>query len=238
MKGLKQDSKLTWNQFCAEFGIKNQSAINLKAKELLKISDIPHTLSRDSETGIDYAHYTGPTLYRSKPKNSTPDISSDSNIRLDSSSHIEQNTESGFEESDMRREILRVLVRPMPMPEFNTKLMKSLHENGYQGYTAKSFVQACGVPKSWTMHRVLSIYLPGSVRIDGSATTGIVIPLSSKLNIEPEIGISQAPEDFEEPPSSTKFPKLPDLTHQKVCNFRENHRIQQKSSFICIIQLI
>ena len=60
IKNIKQESKLTWNQFCAEFGMTNQGTMNAKTKKLLKASNIPHTLSLDSEAKIDYAHYKAP----------------------------------------------------------------------------------------------------------------------------------------------------------------------------------
>tara|TARA_B100001245_G_C22870073_1_gene418373 strand:+ start:117 stop:1628 length:1512 start_codon:yes stop_codon:yes gene_type:complete len=60
-KNIKKEAKLTWNQFFTEFGMTNQGAMNTKTKRLLEICDIPHTLTRDSETGIDYAHYKVPS---------------------------------------------------------------------------------------------------------------------------------------------------------------------------------
>ena len=54
---IKEEAKLTWNEFFAEFDMTNQGAMNTKTKRLLEICDIPHTLTRDSEAGIDYAHY-------------------------------------------------------------------------------------------------------------------------------------------------------------------------------------
>jgi len=55
-RNIKEEAKLTWNEFFAEFGMTNQGAMNTKTKRLLEICDIPHTLTRDSESGIDYAH--------------------------------------------------------------------------------------------------------------------------------------------------------------------------------------
>ena len=55
---IKKDYGLTWSEFYDYFGITNNGAMNTKTKYLLNISGIPHTLSRDSEEGIDYAHYS------------------------------------------------------------------------------------------------------------------------------------------------------------------------------------
>ena len=58
VKNARENAKLTWKQFLSEFGMTNQGAMNTKTKRLLEICDIPYTLTRDSEAGMDYAHYT------------------------------------------------------------------------------------------------------------------------------------------------------------------------------------
>jgi hypothetical protein len=55
---MKKDYRLTWKEFYDHFDITGKGAMNTKTKNLLNVSGIPHTLSRDSEEGIDYAHYS------------------------------------------------------------------------------------------------------------------------------------------------------------------------------------
>jgi hypothetical protein len=56
-RDIKKEFSLSWSQFLTEFGMNDRGTMNVKTKALLKASNIPHTLSRDSEAGIDYAHY-------------------------------------------------------------------------------------------------------------------------------------------------------------------------------------
>ncbi len=58
VKNVKEDAKLTWNQFLSEFGISNSTShFTTKTKKLLEICDISCTLTRDQEASMDYAHY-------------------------------------------------------------------------------------------------------------------------------------------------------------------------------------
>ncbi|MEE2759333.1 MAG: HNH endonuclease [Candidatus Thermoplasmatota archaeon] len=170
------------------------SIISIMGDRITVIGDDPVTRSVKMRTSEDPQEIDVPTI---------------SEETADSTVKPHDSIPKGFEQSDMRREILSVLVRPMAMPEFNTNLMKSLRDGGYDGYTAKSFLHACGIPKSWTMHRTLKTYFSDTIQVDGDPTNGIVTPLSSQQENQDQDPNDPAPESSGEiQPVVEKYPQV------------------------------
>lgn len=58
IKEIKSSHKFSTREFYSCIGLKIANRLDVNIKGLLELCQVPHTLSRDSEAGIDYVHYS------------------------------------------------------------------------------------------------------------------------------------------------------------------------------------